>query len=1661
MELIQGLIQPPKVQSVDETIPTLSDRAESATLIGDRRSAVLGLKAFSRDYREAVIASGLKPLLNTLKRDFEDESTLKAILETLLILFIRGDGNTDLTRSWISQQSRLQNGKYPSPLLMKQEMQQVDQFSLWIADAITQSDEIVHLILELLETENFHIRLYAIQLLEAVVATRPLRSRNAINSLPTGISTLVSLLDDAHDVVRDEAVLLLMAVVNDSPHVQKLVAFENIFDRLFSIIDEEGGLRGSLVVSDCLSLINNILKFNTSNQSLFLETGNLPRLARILDEPLSEEDFLWNDQRIINIKTAMDIVSLTVEPGSTATRNNQTRLLEANILMIVLRLAFYDGTPKRVRPIALLTAACIISGNEVSQREFGKIDVPFFDPASPTSSSAEEATLVPVVRLLVHWVLFTNSVQVFQIRVASLELIKAYLYDNLAIQEKFLSQQIGAYGEVSNGQEKDDHLNANLLEAILDYDPDLKLNPFKVFFAADLFMFLFQTDNKASDKMRELMLHVKTGTEVDGVEALSSVQALSELLLASLSSEDIRIPISYVTLLIFWLYGDQKAVDQFLSQRSIVQSLSSFCYQLQDDDATIKCLVTMLLGVSYEFSSQASSFARKDYYEYLTKTLGQDNYLSRINQFKEKSLLNEEQSTGTVLTAAIDETGLPQVYFSPIFIHFFAANSYRIKTALLHKPEEEPLLKLSFELFEELQNECSAVKKRISSLEEASRAKIDQLTIEYNELEKAYDLCKEQRTAADEKYSFLTQKSDRMEKDLAEAVSTINYLKEQESRLTNWKEEKIKEIKDKESKLNELKEKSSLLEKDLKNIRTEKEKAENGINKMNRELLKLTKENEKLQKTIDELDKAKNKASKDLEGKQRDLEDMKRQYQILQEQNQKSLVEINEWEGKYRAHDQLVSKLTEKLRSVAESFQETQKERDDLLITVESLQAKHDQSLAKCNEELSALSSKHSDLIHSQEQNVLQLEQLRRKVKELEDEKKSNSLSLADRESNITKLNQELQSLTNQKQLLEKTNDELKESIAENESSNKETNGVLARLQKDLQLSEEKVTILESKKQAAENLVQTHQHELEEALKSLKALQDECKYKAETVTSLENEIKNKQTTHALDIEKYKSELETLRKEGAKISSLVSDLKKTVAGAKQEYAKLEHELQRTKQDQKNQQEKSCKEIAQLNTIIENLKKEAEELRAKLKQTKEQKDILDKDLRATKEHESSLVTEVVSIKAIMEEKNAALEELEKAQSDALAGMQQPKQNAKRMTKKSGSEVQDQQAALQKTTEGVETKGNICEEGSNSVTEKYSQEISALESKIDKVEREYENAKTQLELYQSNFAQLKSESEKSLKERQDKIQTLGHENANLREKAEKTDQECRKLKEATGKERAELKAKLHALERTIDERTEDNKVLQDDLEKMKGEITKGLDSKVEALKKDRFTLEQKVKKLTADNLEKVQSLQSQLDTLSKDNNGMKAELDGFLNLLTENATIENGNIDLKERLKRLKDKVAAGEQISVKHKNVIAEHENQINSLTDRNASLSAELTSKESELSQLKLLLETKSKEADDLQETKLSEMQELREQLVALKNQNEELLNKSKNNNEIDDLMLLVTDLDERNARYRELLKNNGIDLPSDIDEDEDEDEEEEEDEEGGEDSSDSQGGDDK
>lgn len=65
--------------------------------------------------------------------------------------------------------------------------------------------------------------------------------------------------------------LLLIQLTKGNANIQKIVAFENAFDRIFEVIRQEGNMEGGIVVEDCLLLTLNLLRGNYSNQNFFQE----------------------------------------------------------------------------------------------------------------------------------------------------------------------------------------------------------------------------------------------------------------------------------------------------------------------------------------------------------------------------------------------------------------------------------------------------------------------------------------------------------------------------------------------------------------------------------------------------------------------------------------------------------------------------------------------------------------------------------------------------------------------------------------------------------------------------------------------------------------------------------------------------------------------------------------------------------------------------------------------------------------------------------------------------------------------------------------------------------------------------------------------------------------------------------------------------------------------------------------------------------------------------------------------------------------------------------------------------------------------------------------------------------------------------------------------
>jgi hypothetical protein len=69
---------------------------------------------------------------------------------------------------------------------------------------------------------------------------------------------------DAH--LNTEALALLQALATQSADVQKVLAFEGAFDRLFAILQTENGVDGGAISREVLLALDLLLRFNSSNQ---------------------------------------------------------------------------------------------------------------------------------------------------------------------------------------------------------------------------------------------------------------------------------------------------------------------------------------------------------------------------------------------------------------------------------------------------------------------------------------------------------------------------------------------------------------------------------------------------------------------------------------------------------------------------------------------------------------------------------------------------------------------------------------------------------------------------------------------------------------------------------------------------------------------------------------------------------------------------------------------------------------------------------------------------------------------------------------------------------------------------------------------------------------------------------------------------------------------------------------------------------------------------------------------------------------------------------------------------------------------------------------------------------------------------------------------------
>ncbi|CCG81738.1 putative Intracellular protein transport protein [Taphrina deformans PYCC 5710] len=624
-------------QKVDDAINVVCDRLEHATLLQDRRAAVLSLKGFARDYKEAVTAGGLRGLLRSLTIDRDDEEILNATLECLLTLFTVDDGG------------------------------HADDTALWIADEFTLRPENTHVLLDIIVDNNFYTRLRSIQILASILECRAQQLQECVMNSPTGISALVGILDDPREQIRNEGLLLLLKLVRYHTELQKRVAFENAFEKVITIVDAEGGLEGGIITSDCFTLLHNLLVENLSNQNWFRETDLFRRITDLL-QAIDKEAVTLSPTCLKNTVELLEIVRLFVLRGSHIRFINQNAYMKAGLLTRVIGLSFADLLPSEIRAEALLTLADLMYNNKDLQDYFVKASSMVLDPLQ--NSKHDSNDISTLLTILLH-----GDDSAFAIRYASALCIEAFATGNKDRRLAIVTQLVDSY------RSERPH---NLLESLIS--PSAFSDQHTTWFAACSLLHLTLDDEDARDILTDLSI----GNASIGEEEVSLIQTFSACLVGSLQLEAQRSAIAYGMVLASWLYEAPNNVADFLEEVTTLQALLSG-FMNPSTGPCLKGVLACLLSIAYAFDFSAETTVNRTELRTTLLRLGRDPIVGAI------TILSQSEEVRLLTDSA---ASIPRPLLDVAFVHFFRDNFGTIRKAI-DQPPNPPRSKREEEAQEE------------------------------------------------------------------------------------------------------------------------------------------------------------------------------------------------------------------------------------------------------------------------------------------------------------------------------------------------------------------------------------------------------------------------------------------------------------------------------------------------------------------------------------------------------------------------------------------------------------------------------------------------------------------------------------------------------------------------------------------------------------------------------------------------------------------------------------------------------------------------------------------------------------------------------------------------------------------------------------------------
>ncbi|NXX94781.1 USO1 factor, partial [Centropus bengalensis] len=582
MNFLRGVMGGPSAgpqPSGADTIQKLCDRVASSTLLDDRRDAVRALKSLSKKYRLEVGIQAMEHLIRVLQTDRSDSEIIGYALDTLY----------NVISNDLEEEEQEENAP-----------KQVDDLGSQFTEIFIKQQENVTLLLTLVEEFDFHVRWPGVKLLTSLLKQQGPQVQQIILVSPMGVSRLMDLLADSREVIRNDGVLLLQQLTKSNAAIQKIVAFENAFERLLDIITEEGNSDGGIVVEDCLLLLQNLLKNNNSNQNFFKEGSYIQRMKPWFE--VSDDNCGWSAQKVTNLHLMLQLVRVLVSPTNPpgATSSCQKAMFHCGLLQQLCTILMATGVPADILTETINTVSEVIRGCQINQDYFASVNAPS-NPPRPA-----------IVVLLMSMV---NERQPFVLRCAVLYCFQCFLYKNHKGQGEIVStllpSTIDATGSsVSAGQ---------LLCGGLFSTDSLSNWCAAVALAHAL---------QENATLKEQLLRVQLATSI-GNPPVSLLQQCTNILS---QGSKVQTRVGLLMLLCTWLSNCSIAVTHFLHNPANVPFLTGqIAENLGEEEQLVQGLCALLLGISIYYNDNSLENYRKEKLKQLIeKRIGKENFIEKL-----------------------------------------------------------------------------------------------------------------------------------------------------------------------------------------------------------------------------------------------------------------------------------------------------------------------------------------------------------------------------------------------------------------------------------------------------------------------------------------------------------------------------------------------------------------------------------------------------------------------------------------------------------------------------------------------------------------------------------------------------------------------------------------------------------------------------------------------------------------------------------------------------------------------------------------------------------------------------------------------------------------------------------------------------------------------